>query len=352
MQEIKSILRAATGRGASDIHVTVGTLPRFRVNGELSEFGDETPDQAYMRAAFDEISTEQIREHFDRRGDYEFSYSDPSIGRFRVNAYKQRGSVSLAIRLVGNRIPTVDETHLPGQIMDIAAKQSGLVIATGTAGAGKSTSLAVIVDAINHARQAHIITLEEPIEFLHKHDKSIIDQREVGVDSRNYEESIRSAIRSDPDVIMIEDMEEPRVTQMAIAAAESGKLVLSTIAAPSVQAAIEKLVDPFPPQEKSPIRAQLARVVDTVFCQQLVPAADGSRVAAFEIMNAKFRDARACIRDGDLSSLARIINENPRANMLSMDEDLCHMVKSEIVSRKTALKFARDPAYVAVQTED
>lgn len=351
MQDIKSIMKAATQAGASDVHLTVGTPPRFRINGTLQPFGDDCPDPEYMRAAFQDVSTEQTREHFDRRGDYEFSYSDAAIGRFRVNAYKQRGSISLAIRLVGNKIPSVDETHLPDQIMAVASKPGGLVIATGTAGSGKSTSLAVIVDAINHTRRAHVITLEEPIEFLHRHDMSVIDQREVGVDSRNYEESIRSAIRSDPDIIMIEDMQEPQVTQMAIAAAESGKLVLSTIAAPSVQAAIEKLVDAFPPQEKSPVRTQLARVLDTVFCQQLVPAADGTRVAAFEIMNAKFRDARLCIRDGDLSVLTKIINDNSRANMLAMDDDLCNMVKAEIVSRKTALKFARDPSYVSAQTE-
>lgn len=342
MLDIKQIMKAAAAEGASDIHITVGTEPRFRVHGVLAKYGDEIPMQEDMQKAFDDIASESVKERFNGRGDFEFSYSDPAIGRFRVNAYKQRGSVSLAIRLVGNRIPAIEETHLPSRLVDLSRKSSGLVIATGAAGSGKSTSLAVIIDAINRTRALHVITLEEPIEFLHRHGKSVIDQREVGIDSRNYEESIRSAIRSDPDVIMIEDMQEPRVTQMAIAAAESGKLVLSTIAAPSVQSAIEKLVDAFPPQEKSPIRTQLARVLDTVFCQQLVPSKDDGRVAAFEIMNARFKDVRDCIRNGDLTDLTHIIDTNPKSNMVSMDDDLAALVKTGVVEPRIALRFARD----------
>lgn len=352
MQSIQDIMKAALEANASDIHVTVGTRPHFRVSGRLVPFGDDIPTPEYMKDAFESITDKQTKDRFTKRGDYEFSYSDPAIGRFRVNAYRQRGSVSLAIRLVGERIPTVEDTHVPSQLADIAKKRSGLVIATGTAGSGKSTTLAVIIDIINRTRNAHVITLEEPIEFLHKHGMSIIDQREVGVDSRNYEESIRSAIRSDPDIIMIEDMQEPAVTQMAIAAAESGKLVLSTIVAPSAQAALEKLLNVFPPQEKSPIRTQLARVLDTVFCQQLVPAEDGSRVAAFEILNARFREARACIREGNLTTLADLIRQNPKSNMLAMDDDLANLVRTQVISREHAARFARDPSYLNARISD
>lgn len=350
MEDIQAILEKAMRAGASDIHITVGTPPKMRVNGKLEAMSDESPVPDDTRAILNVLSTETLREKFEKRGDYEFSYSDPHMGRFRVNAYKQRGSVSLAIRLVGDRIPTPDEIKLPDQIMNLARKPSGLVIATGAAGSGKSTTLAILIDTINHSRNVHVITLEEPIEFLHKHDMAIVDQREIGMDSRNYEESIRSAIRSDPDVIMIEDMADPLVTHMAIAAAESGKLVLTTVSAPSVQAAIEKLIDTFPPKEQSPTRTQLARVLDTVFCQQLVPAQDGSRTAAFEILNARFQEVRACIRGDDLAQLTRIIAENPRANMLAMDDNLIELVRTGAITQATAMRFARDTGYISGHT--
>lgn len=347
MDDIKTILRTASARNASDIHVTVGTPPRIRANGVLETMDAGSPSQQDMEAMLEELSTETIREKFAKRGDYEFSYSDPSLGRFRVNAYRQRGSVSLAIRLVGASIPSKDDIRLPGQLMDIASKSAGLVIAAGTAGSGKSTSLAVIIDAINHTRDLHVITLEEPIEFLHRHDRSVVDQREIGVDGRDYEEGIRSAIRSDPDVIMIEDLTDAPVIRMAAEAAESGKLVLSTVSATGAAAAVEKLVDAFPPREQSPMRAQLARTLHTVFAQQLVATPSGERIAAFEIMNAKFHEIRSCIREGELKQLPGIIKDNPKANMLAMDDDLLALMAENKITKTEALRFARDASYIA-----
>ena len=346
MLDFKEILARAVDMGASDVHVTVGAPVKIRVQGGLVPLEGGTPSPADVKAVFDRISTETAKEKLASRGDYEFSYADPDLGRFRINAYKQRGSISIAVRLVGSRIPTPEETHLPEQLMDLSRKEAGLVVATGAAGSGKSTTLAVLIDAINHSRNARVITLEEPIEFLHRHDMATVDQREVGVDGRDYETAIRSAIKSDPDVIMIEDIEEPSVIRMAIAAAESGKLVLSTISSPSVQAAVEKMIDAFPPREQSPARTQLARVLDTVFCQQLVPDENGMRIPAFEIMNARFNAARSCIREGDLRQLSEIIAKNKRAGMLAMDDDLVSLVSNRIVAPPVASRFARDPSYI------
>lgn len=284
-EKIDSILRAAVEYKASDIHITVGVPPVMRINGDLKRYGTDklVPDET--EAIAKAIIPEDMWDLFKEKGELDFSYGVPGSSRFRVNAYHQRKSVSIALRTVASKTPTLEELDLPDVISKLVQKPQGLILVTGPTGSGKSTTLASMIDYMNRHMRKHIITLEDPIEYLHRHGNSIIDQREVGFDTNNYASGLKAALRQDPDVILVGEMRDLETIGIAITAAETGHLVLSTLHTSSAPTTINRIIDVFPPSQQPQIRVQLASVLIGVISQRLFPTADKKgRKAATEIL--------------------------------------------------------------------
>ncbi len=340
---VDEILKAAFQHGASDVHITVGIPPKMRVNGALQEmegFGRLLP--ADTKAIADAIMGEAQRKLLEEKGQIDTSYSIDTLGRFRVNIFRQRGSYALAIRLVATRVPDPDSLGIPKAVTELYRQESGLVLVTGPTGHGKSTTLAALIDLINTNRDAHVITLEDPIEFLYKHNKSIINQREIGIDAHSYSEALRSALREDPNVIMVGDMRDAETMATAITAAETGHLVLSTLHTLGAANCIDRIVDVFP-EQKQQIRIQLASVLTAIISQQLIPTADGSdRVAAFEVMFATTA-VRSQIREGKAHQLATTIQTSKDHGMITMDDSIVALYQAGKITADKALQYALNP---------
>ncbi|ABO67903.1 type IV pilus twitching motility protein PilT [Geobacillus thermodenitrificans] len=284
-EKLEALLRAAFECRASDVHLTVGAPPIFRVDGELKAYGHERlrPEETEQMAKA--IIPPPLWQQFQETGELDFSYGITGVSRFRLNVFKQRSCVSLAVRLIPMRIPTLEELGMPAVLKRIAERPHGLVLVTGPTGSGKSTTLAAMIDYMNKTMSKHIITLEDPIEYLHKHGKSIIDQREIGFDTGSFAAGLRAALRQDPDVILVGEMRDLETIQTAITAAETGHFVLGTLHTASAPAAIERMIDVFPSAQQTQIRLQLASVLVAVIAQRLFPNSRGNgRVAAFEIL--------------------------------------------------------------------
>lgn len=342
MPTIEEILREAKEAGASDVHLTVGIPPKMRVNGSLVTMDYPKLLPGDTLDVLIRIMTESQRERFEERGEYDMSFSIPGCGRFRVNVYKQRGSVALAFRLVGISIPTAEELGVPESVIDLYRKKRGMVLVTGPTGSGKSTTLAAIIDKINNNRDAHVITLEDPIEFLHQHKLSMVNQREIGMDSESYANALRAAMREDPDVILVGEMRDFETISVAITAAETGHLVLSTLHTIGAASTVDRVIDVFPPHQQQQIRVQLANVLEAVVSQQLIPTKNGdSRVAAFEVMHANYA-VRNLIREGKSHQLASVMQTNRKLGMITMDEAICKLYEEGKISREMAIQFAQN----------
>ena len=325
MPTIEEILRAAKEAGASDVHLTVGIPPKMRVNGNLITMDYPKMLPADTLEVLVNIMTEVQRERFEERGEYDMSFSIPNCGRYRVNAYKQRGSVALAFRLVGTKVPSPEELGVPESVIDLYQRKRGLVLVTGPTGSGKSTTLAAIIDKINNNRDAHVITLEDPIEYLHQHKMSMVNQREIGIDSNNYANALRAALREDPDVILVGEMRDFETISVAITAAETGHLVLSTLHTIGAASTVDRVIDVFPPHQQQQIRA------------------DGKhRVAAFEVMHANHA-VRNLIREGKSHQLASVMQTNRKLGMITMDEAIVQLYFEGKIDREQAIQFAQDP---------
>jgi twitching motility protein PilT len=284
-EKIEQILRAAIEYKASDIHLSVGVPPILRINGELKRYGTEKLMPADTEGIAKVIIPENRWEVFKEKGELDFSYGVPGISRFRVNAYHQRKSVSIALRVVASKTPTIEELDLPEIIPKLVEKPQGLILVTGPTGSGKSTTLASMIDYMNRTMRKHIVTLEDPIEYLHKHGNSIIDQREVGYDTQSYANGLKAALRQDPDVILVGEMRDLETIGIAITAAETGHLVLGTLHTSSAPTTINRIIDVFPPTQQPQIRIQLASVLVGVISQRLFPTTDKrGRKAATEIL--------------------------------------------------------------------
>ena len=282
------------------------------------------------------------KEHFEEKGEWDFSYSIPQMGRYRVNAFRQRGSVAMVLRIVGTVVPTPESLSLPPSVIDLYKMKRGLVLVTGPTGSGKSTTLASLVGKINMDLDAHIITLEDPIEYLHRHARSIVNQREIGIDATSYDLALRSALREDPDVILVGEMRDLETISTAITAAETGHLVLSTLHTIGAAATIERIIDVFPPHQQEQIRTQLANVLVSVVSQQLVPTVDKrGRVAAFEVMHAT-PAIRNLIRENKTHQIATSIQTSRRLGMITMDDALVELYMKGKIDRNEALNFAQD----------
>ncbi|HOO28356.1 MAG TPA: type IV pilus twitching motility protein PilT [Lachnospiraceae bacterium] len=341
---IDEVLRQAKLAGASDVHITVGISPKMRVNGRLMtmQFPVLMPNDT--RRLLYGIMNEKQKQAFEQKGEWDFSYSIAQLGRYRVNAFMQRGSVAIVLRLVGNKIPKPQELGVPDSVVNLYNKKRGLVLVTGPTGSGKSTTLASIIGKINAELYTHIITLEDPIEYLHRHDKSIVNQREIGIDSDSYADALRSALREDPDVIFVGEMRDLETISVAITAAETGHLVFSTLHTIGAASTVDRIIDVFPPYQQQQIRTQLANVLEAVVSQQLIPRIGGAgRVAAFEVMHANSA-IRNLIRESKTHQINSTIQTNRRVGMVTMDDAIVELYMRGDIDRGEAISFAQDKA--------
>ncbi len=340
--DIHALLKHTIDHKASDLHITVGTPPIMRQNGALIKIGDTKLSPEDTQDIINQLlSEEQLRVLMDK-GEIDVSFSLAGVGRFRVNVYKQRGTMAVALRLVASRIPTPEELGLPFVVTQLAQKTRGLVLVTGPTGSGKSTTLAALINIINQQRSAHILTLEDPIEYLHKHEKSIVNQREIGHDSRSYGNALRAALRQDPDVILVGEMRDLETISIALTAAETGHLVFSTLHTIGSAKTIDRIIDVFPPHQQQQIKIQLSTVLQGVISQQLLLKKDKSaRVAAIEIMLSNPAISNL-IREGKTHQINSIIQTGVRFGMQTMDTSLANLYKRNIIDLTEANTFAVD----------
>ena len=339
---IEEILSKAKEAGASDVHITVGIPPKMRVNGKLITMeGPKLLPPDTMEIAI-HVMNEKQRQHFEENGEVDMSFAIAGEGRYRVNVYKQRGSIAMAFSLVGTTIPSPESLGVPQSVIDLYQKKRGLVLVTGPTGSGKSTTLASIIDTVNNNREAHVITLEDPIEYLHQHKKSIVNQREIGLDSNNYAKALRAALREDPDVILVGEMRDFETISTAITAAETGHLVFSTLHTIGAASTVDRVIDVFPPHQQQQIRVQFANVLEAVISQQLIPMVNGEgRVAAFEVLHNN-PAVRNLIREGKTHQLTSVMQTNRKMGMITMDDALTQLYQEYKISREMALQFAQD----------
>jgi len=343
--DINEILKTAIKMGASDIHLKVGNKPIMRVNGSLkhmNEYPRISPDLILNMG--NSIMSKQQREHYNRTHDLDMAYGVPSLGRFRVNIFQQKGAMGMVLRIIPSKIKTIRELLLPPILEKIAEERRGLILLTGTTGSGKSTTLASLIDQINSTRADNIVTIEDPIEFLIRDKKSIVNQRELGVDTISFAKAIKSALRQDPDVILVGEMRDFETIETALTAAETGHLVLSTLHTIDASETINRIISVFPPHQQKQVRLQLASIIKAVISQRLVPTKTGGRVAAVEVMVTTGR-----IKDmiGDpqrTKEIADAIAEgHNNYGMQSFDQSLMALVSAGTISYKEAMKNSSNP---------
>lgn len=339
---MQELLLEAVERRASDLHLTVGVPPILRIDGHLLR--TERPilsvnDTADMLAS---MAGERQLTVFQEQGEVDFSFAIPGVSRFRVNAFRQRGSVAIVIRVVNERIPTLEDLGHPPILKTLARQPRGLVLVTGPTGSGKSTTLAAMVQLINQERRGHIITLEDPIEYLHKHNLCIVNQREMHADTHSFAAALRAALREDPDVILVGEMRDPETIATAITAAETGHLVFATLHTGSAPQTIDRIIDAFPPHHQQQIRIQLSITLQGIITQQLLSRIDQpGRIAALEILVAN-PAIRNLIREGKTHQIASVIQTNAKLGMQSMDQSLKNLYQRGIVSYEEVLNKAMD----------
>jgi twitching motility protein PilT len=335
---IDSLLEQMIALDASDLHLAVGSAPAFRIRGKLApEANAEKLDPETTRQALYSILTSEQQKQLELDRQLDFAYSLPGIARFRVNVYFQRGSVGAAFRLVPGEIRTLDELGLPPVLHTLAEKPRGLVLVTGPTGSGKSTTLAAIVDEINNTRSDHILTIEDPIEFLHRHKKCIVNQREIGTDARSFAEGLRAALRQDPDVLLVGEMRDLETISTALTAAETGHLVFGTLHTQTASSTIDRVIDVFPPSQQQQVRIMIANSLQAVVTQTLLPTADGSgRVAALEILLPD--DAvRNLVRQAKVEQLYTVMQTSSSRGMQTMEQALADLVLRGVVDYEEAL---------------
>lgn len=341
---INELLEAAVKAGASDLHLTTGVPPMLRIAGLLQPvkgYPKLTPQDC--EALILEMMNDNLKARYAENGEVDFSYGISGVARFRVNAYTQRGSKAAAIRVIPSEIRRIEELGIPEVVKTFAQKTRGLVLVTGPTGSGKSTTLAALIDLINNERPGHIITLEDPIEYLHRHNKAIINQREIGTDSKSFASALRAALREDPDVILIGEMRDLETTSIALTAAETGHLVFATLHTNDSVQTVDRIIDQFPPHQQQQVRVQLSTTLIGVVSQQLIPRADGlGRVVAVEVMVAT-PAVRNLIREGKTHQLYTVIQTGGKYGMQTMNASLKALYQRGLISREEALMRATDP---------
>ena len=334
---IKQLLLRAYEEKASDLHLTVGIPPIYRIDGKLEQFGNTLVTPELVKEMIEEILPDYKRTEFEENGETDFNYSLKGYCRFRVNAYHQRNSGALAARLISSKIPSIEQLNMPKVLYDLADKPQGLILVTGPTGSGKSTTLAAMIDYINTNRAKHIITLEDPIEYLHKHKKSVINQREVGVDTSSFAAGLRASLRQDPDIILVGEMRDLETISTAITAAETGHLVFGTLHTSSAPTTIDRIIDVFPPHQQGQIRIQLANVLQGIISQRLfVKKSERGRVAATEILVSVPAVANL-IRHEKVHQIPTVMQTNRALGMHTLQ----HSIQSLISAGQISLEEAR-----------
>ena len=339
-----AILQDATEAGASDIFIVAGLPLSYRVNGILFHKGERLmPDstEAFIRQIYELTHTHPI-DDFLKNGDDDFSFAIRGLSRFRVSTYKQRGSLAAVIRVITFELPNPAELGIPDAVMGLSECTKGMVLVTGPAGSGKSTTLACLVDRINSTKQDHIITLEDPLEYLHHHKESIVSQREISTDTENYLVALRAALRQSPDVILLGEMRDFETIQTAMTAAETGHLVLSSLHTIGAANTISRIIDVFDASQQRQIAVQLSMVLKAVVSQQLVPAKNGTLVPAFEIM-VMTPAISNMIRDNKVHQIDGIIYTSAKEDMISMDNSLLELYRKGIITQETVLQYCTNP---------
>jgi twitching motility protein PilT len=341
--DIFALLRTGKSRRASDLHMVAASPASYRIDGSLEPANGIAPLTAEdINEAFLQLTSPEEREQYHRQLELDFAYTVPDVGRIRCNAAQQRGSISLAIRLLPPKIPTIDELELPQICKDLAMKPRGLVIITGPTGSGKSTTIAAMIQHLNNHETRHIVTIEDPIEYVHPSIKCSMTQRQLGADTLSFEAALKHILRQDPDVILVGEMRDPETADAVLTVAETGHFILTTGHAPSATQAMERVIDLFPPHQRHLAQTRLASLLVAALCQVLVPRADGSgRVAAVEIMLGN-PAAKALIREGKIYQLPNVIRTHREIGMISLDEALVGLYLKGAITGESVLNYCND----------
>ena len=341
--DVFALLRTGNLRRASDLHMVVGSPATFRIDGSLEAAdGDGLLAAQDINEAFLQLTTPEEREHFHRHLELDFGYTLPDVGRLRCNAAQQRGSISLAVRLLPPKIPTIDELELPAICRELAMKPRGLVVVTGPTGSGKSTTMAAMIQHLNTNETRHVVTIEDPIEYVHTSIKCAITQRQLGTDTLSFDNALKHILRQDPDVILVGEMRDPETADAVLTVAETGHFILTTGHAPSSTQAIERIIDLFPPHQRHLAQVRLASLLVGALCQTLVPRADGSgRVAAVEVMLGN-PAVKSLIREGKIYQLPNVIRTHREMGMISLDEALVGLYLKGVITGESVLNVCND----------
>jgi twitching motility protein PilT len=340
---IKKLIRTAVERGASDLHIVAGIPPSIRVHGEIVFLEGDRLTQEDTRELIFEILTEEQRKTFESEWDLEFSFSETDLGRFRASVYMDKGSVGGAFRIVPLHLKSFEELGLPPVVEELALKPNGLVLVTGATGMGKTTTLNVMIDLINREKRARIITIEDPIEFVHSHKRSIVIQREIEADTKSFYKALVHSLRQDPNVLCIGEMRDLETISTALTAAETGHLVLSTLHTSDASQTIDRIIDIFPPHQQNQVRSQLANCLQGIICQSLIPkAGEQGRALAAEVLVANTA-VRNLIRDNKIMLIGNVIATGSELNMMEMDKSLKNLYENGVISYESALARSKNP---------
>jgi twitching motility protein PilT len=340
--DMVDILVEVLQKGASDLHLTVGLPPVVRIHGKLEPLDYPRLSPPDLRDLVYSILTQEQRQRVETDWEIDFSYSVPGRARFRVNAFFQRNSLGAAFRLIPVEIKSIDELGLPRIIHTFCAKPRGFILITGPTGSGKSTTLAAVIDEINETRHDHIMTIEDPIEFLHRHKKCVVNQREVGTDTKSFSRALKSVLRQDPDVILVGEMRDLETIQTALTAAETGHLVFATLHTQDCPQTIDRMIDVFPPHQQEQIRVQIASTIAGVVTQQLLPRRGGGRCVACEVL-IPTPAVRNLIREGKTHQIYTVMQTGTKFGMQTLDAALADLVRRSIISRETADQRSSNP---------
>ena len=343
-EQTLEFLTTAANQHASDIFIIAGRPLSIKVDGHLTNHGERLmpDDTKQILESIYQMANNRDLNRLLNTGDDDFSFSIPGLSRFRINAYKQRGSLAAVIRVIAFQLPDPSELSIPDDVMQTADYTKGMVLVTGSAGSGKSTTMACLIDRINHSREGHIITLEDPLEYLHRHHRCIVSQREICTDTANYLTSLRATLRQSPDVILLGEMRDHETIQTAMTAAETGHLVLSSLHTLGAANSISRIIDVFEPAQQHQIIVQLSMVLQAVISQQLIPDVNGKVIPVFEVMRLT-PAIRNMIRDNKLHQIEGVIASSSQDQMRSMDYSLVELYKQGRIHKDTAIKYALNP---------